>query len=243
MRLFRSSLLMLSETAAFGWFVLKDISFPAILPLIPLGLLYCYWSKMQRDKILWLNGICALFSVFLTAYVASYGLFEGKGLVALLCLTLAIGMMGVQTRFGELERISGWWMTVFLIIFAAMSVATLGGARWRQELPPMGHWGDILIFYLLAFLEPMSLGKDYRAAPLALGILLIPFGVAAYLALGSGACSMAEYPYLAVWSGVSVSAFHHLEGIIIGLYYGTGMLRAAHFFGHFQDQMTKKVTV
>ncbi len=243
MKLFRSSLLMLSETAAFGWFILKDLSFLAVLPLIPLGVLYCYLSKVQRYKILWLNGICALFSIFITSYVASQGLFEGKGLVALLCLSLSVGMMGVQACGGELERISGWWMSVFLIIFVVMSFATLSGARWRYELPSIGNWFDILFFYVLAFSEPLSLGKDYRAAPLALGILMIPFGVVSYLALGPGAFSMAEYPYLAVWSGVSISSFHHLEGIILGLYYGAGMFRAAHFLGHFQDRMTKKVTV
>ena len=243
MKLFRSSLLMMGEVAAFGWFILKDISFLAVLPLIPLGVVFCCLIGTRKNKILWLNGISAFFSLFITAFIAAQGLFEGKGLVMLLCLTLGISLMGIQIREGELERISGWWMTVFLLVFVAMLIATLPGIRWRQELPSVGKWTDVLVFYMLAFLEPLSLGTDYRAAPLALGILLIPFGFAAYLALGKTAFSMTEYPYLTVWSGVSVSAFHHIEGIIISLYYGVGMLRAAHFFRHFQEQMTKKVIV
>ncbi|MBQ7936496.1 MAG: hypothetical protein IJ333_09185 [Clostridia bacterium] len=239
MKLFRSSLLMLAESAAFGWFILRDISFLAVLPLIPLGLLFCRLNhRFATGKVFWLNGICMAFSVVVTAFVAAEGLFEGKGLLTLLALTLAIGFIGLQIHTYELERISGWWMTAFLIVFIGMLLATLPGIRWRQQLPPMGDWKDILIFYLLAFSEPFSLGKDYRCAPLALGGLLVPFGIAAYLALGNGAFAMAEYPYLSVWSGVSISAFHHIEGIILSLYYGMGALRAAHFFGHFKDKIS-----
>ena len=111
-----------------------------------------------------------------------------------------------------------------------MIIATLPGIRWADKMPSCGSWRDILFFYLLAFAEPFSLGREYRASPIILGVLLIPFGLAAYLALGDGAFEIAQFPYLSVWSGVAVSAFHHLEGIILCFYYGTAAFRMAHFF-------------
>ena len=236
MKLFRSSLLMMGEAAAFGWFMLRDISVLAVLPLIPLGLLYCRLIKFEAKDILWLNGVCTAFTLVITAFVSAEGLFGGKGFWMLLSLALSISLMGVQASTREVERISSWWMWLFLLVFVAMFIGSFAGLRMRHELPPQGDWKDILIFYLLAFVDPLSLGKSYRAAPLALGILLIPFGIIAYLALGNGAFSMAEYPYLSVWTGVSVSAFHHTEGIILSLFYGIGILRAAHFLGHFKDR-------
>ena len=243
MRSFRSSLLIMTEAAAFGWFILRDISYLVILPLIPLGVLFCWLMKRIDKKILWLNGCCAIVAVFLSAFITSEGLFEGEGLVMLVCLSLAVSLTGVQIRLAELERISGWWLCVFIVVFSVMLFATLPGIRWCRELPDFGNAIDILIFYLLVFLEPFSMGKDYRAAPLALGVLLLPFGFLSYLALGHKAFDMAEYPYLSVWSGVSISAFHHIEGIIIGLFYGIGILRMAHFLRHFEERMTKKVIV
>ncbi len=233
MKLFRSALLIMGETAAFGWFILQDISFLAVLPLIPLGVLFYYLYRLGSDGPKWLNGICAGISLVIVAVTISRGVFDGYGLFMLLCLIPAVALLAVSAPKKELERISGWWMTAFLIIFIAMLIATLPGIRLREGLPSLGRWSDILIFYLLAFLEPMSLGKDYRAAPLALGILLMPFSLAAYLALGQGAFAMAEHPYLSVWAGVAVSAFHHTEGIILCFYCGAGALRLAHFGAEF----------
>lgn len=234
MKLFRSALLMMAETAAFGWFLLRDISFMAVLPLIPLGLVFYYFHRLDACKVKILNGLCALISAGITAYTVCLGVFEGRGFLALLFLLPAVALLAVKCPKEELARVSGWWMIAFLLIFIAMLIATLPGVRMRSGLPELGSWWEILIFYLLAFLEPLSLGKEYRAAPLALGLLLVPFGLAAYLALGGGAFSMAEYPYLSVWAGVSISAFHHTEGIILCFYYGAGALRLAHFFTEFR---------
>ncbi len=228
MKLFRSALLILGETAALGWFILRDISFMAVLPLIPLGVLF--YTLHRLNPVRWLDGLTALLSGVTVAYTVSVGVFDGNGFVTLLLLLAAVSLMAFKVPKEELHRISGWWMAAFLAVFIAMLIATLPGVRLQNGLPAIGNWVDILIFYLLAFAEPLSLGKAYRAAPLALGMLLIPFALAAYLALGNGAFSMAEYPYLSVWAGVAVSSFHHIEGIILCLYYGTGALRLAHFW-------------
>ncbi|MBR6794234.1 MAG: hypothetical protein IKM48_07785 [Clostridia bacterium] len=228
MKLFRSVLLLLGETAAFGWFILRDISFMAILPLIPLGLLFYYFHRCTAVP--WLNGLTALLSAVAVAFTVSAGVFDGSGFFALALLLFAVSLMAVNVPKEELQRISGWWLAAFLAVFAAMLIATAFGLHRSNDLPTVGKWYDILAFYLLAFLEPLGMGKEYRAAPLALGIVLIPFASAAYLALGSGAFESAEYPYLSVWAGVSVSSFHHIEGIILCLYYGVGILRMAHFW-------------
>ena len=228
MKLFRSALLILSETAAFGWFIFRDISFMAILPLIPLGVVF--YTLHRLSPIRWLDGITAVLSALTVAYTVSLGVFDGNGFFTLLLLLAAVSLAALKVSKEELQRISGWWLAVFLAVFIVMLIATLPGVRLQKELPAIGSWLDIFIFYLLAFAEPLSMGKDYRAAPLALGILLIPFGLAAYLALGNGAFTLAEYPYLSVWAGVAVSAFHHIEGIILCLYYGAGALRLAHFW-------------
>ncbi len=230
MKLFRSALLILGETAAFGWFILRDISFMAILPLIPLGVVFYRFHRSSRMG--WLDGLTAVISAVIVTYTVSVGVFDGRGFLALLLLLGAVSLLALKVPKEELQRISGWWLAAFLAVFIAMLIATLPGVRLQSELPSVGGWADILIFYLLAIAEPLSLGKDYRAAPLALGILLIPFGLAAYLALGQGAFAMAEYPYLSVWAGVDVSAFHHIEGIILCLYYGVGALRLSHFVVH-----------
>ena len=235
MKLFRSSLLMLGQGAAFGWFMLRDISFLAILPLIPMGLLFCRWFQKDVCNILWLNGLCAAFTLVIASMVAAEGLYGGKGVFMLILLALAVGFVGIHASVYEVERVSGWWMVLFLLIFIAMLLGACGGIRMRSELPPVGSWKDILIFYLLAFAEPLSLGKSYRSAPFALGILLSLFGAVSYFALGRGAFILAEYPYLSVWSGVSLSAFHHTEGLILSLFYGIGVLRTVHFLGHFKD--------
>lgn len=240
MKLFRSALLIMGETAAFGWFILRDISFMAVLPLIPLGVLFYYLNRLDPQRLKWLNGFCAIISGIIVAVTVSVGVFDGHGLLTLLCLLPAVALLAVCAPKKELERISGWWMSAFLIVFVAMLIATLPGIRWQGTMPDFGGWTDILIFYLLALLEPLSLGKEYRSAPLALGILLIPFGLAAFLALGQGAFEMAEYPYLSVWAGVAVSAFHHTEGIILCFYYGVGALRLAHFFVEFGKKHCKE---
>ncbi len=229
MKLFRSTLLLLGETAALGWFILHNLSFVALLPLIPLALLFYRFHKVPMEKVKWLNGVCALISVAITAFIVSVGIFDGRGFIALCFLIIAASFMAIGVPGQELDRISGWWLAGFAVVFTIMFVATLPGVRWRSELPEIGPWQDILVFYLLAFLEPLSMGREYRAAPMALGILLLPFALAAYLALGNGAFSLAEYPYLSVWAGVAISAFHHIEGIILCFYCGVGALRAAYF--------------
>ncbi len=233
MRLFRSALLLMAETAAFGWFILRDISFVAVLLLIPIGVVFYRLNHMKIHR--FFNGFTATVSAVIVGLTVSVGVFGGKGLVMLLCLLPAVAIFAVSAPKEEVERVSGWWMTAFLVVFIVMLIATLPGMRWQRSLPAVGSWADILIFYLLALIEPLSLGKDYRAAPLALGVLLIPFGFAAFLALGDGAFAMAEYPYLSVWSGVAISAFHHIEGIILCLYYGVGAFRLAHFFIEFGE--------
>ncbi len=236
MKLFRSSLLLLGETAALGWFLLRDIPAVALLPLIPLGLLYCRFSINIGSKILCLNGISTLFGLIVTSMVASEGLFDGKGLLTLLLLSVTVGLMGLHVRPYELERISGWWMTLFLGVFILMFFATISGIRYSSFDVNFGDWKDVFVFYLLVILEPFGMGKDYRAAPLALGIVLIPFGVASYFALGKGAFAMAEFPYLSALSGVSLSAFHHIEGFVLCLFYGAGVLRVAYFFCRFKKR-------
>ena len=227
MKLFRSALLLLGETAALGWFILRDLSFLSVMPIIPLGVVFYFLHRFSAIK--WLNGMLSIIAASLAAFILSVGVFDGNGFFTLLCLIPAVALLALNVPKAELERISGWWLFAFLLAFIVMLVATLPGVRWTVEMPPIGKWSDLLIFYLLVFLEPLGMGKDYRAAPLALGILLLPFGLAAYLALGAGAFTWAEYPYLSVWAGVAVSAFHHTEGIILCLYYGVGTLRLAHF--------------
>ena len=233
MKLFRSSLLMMGELAAFGWFILSDIAFIAVLPLIPLGILFYYLHHVEAGRLQWLDSGITLVGIFISAFLVSRGLFEGRGFWMLCFLALAVSLGATRAPIGELERISGWWMTAFLLVFVAMLIATIPGIEKRESLPHWGNATDIIIFYLLAFLEPLSLGKDYRAGPLALGILLIPFATLSFLALGSGAFGMAEFPYLSVWSGVSISAFHHTEGIILCLYFGAVVLRASHLVSDF----------
>lgn len=233
MKLFRSALLILGETAALGWFLLRDIPFTALLPLIPLGLLFYHLHHLDAEKAVWLNGFSAFASMVAAAVVASIGVFDSKGLFPLLCLLPAIGLIGFGMSKGELERVAGWWVAAFLLVFAAMLIASVPGARLREGLPETGDWADIFIFYLLAVIEPLSLGKEFRAAPLALGILLVPFAFVSYLALGDGAFALAEFPYLSVWAGVAISAFHHTEGIILCLYYGMAAFRLAYFFAEF----------
>ncbi|MBQ8894009.1 MAG: hypothetical protein IJ043_06320 [Clostridia bacterium] len=234
MKLFRSAMLILAETAAFGWFILRDISFMAVLPLVPLSLLYYYLHRLDCSKTKWLNGVSAIVSSVIVAYTVSLGVFDGRGFISLLCLSFLVALMAFRIPKTELIRITGWWSCAFLVVFIAMFLATLPGIRLRDTFPSAGKWSDILIFYLLVFAEPLSMGKEYRASPLALSILLIPFGLASYLALGKGAFLLAEYPYLSVWAGVAVSAFHHTEGIILCLYYGLGVFRLAHFFVEFR---------
>lgn len=236
MKLFRSAMLFLGETAAFGWFLLRGISPLAVLPLIPLGV--AFYALHPGRTIRWLNGVTAVLSALLVAYVVSVGVFDGKGFFTLLLLLPATALIGIGAPKREIERVSGWWMAAFLMAFIVMLVATLPGIHLPDQVPTWGGTGDILIFYLLAFAEPLSLGKSYRAGPLALGMLLLPFGMLSYLALGSGAFSMAEFPYLSVWAGVSVSAFHHVEGIILCLYYGAGALRLSHFLQYCCQEKT-----
>lgn len=229
MKLFRSSLLLMGSLAAFSWFLLKRISFPALLPLIPLGVLFYFlFHFIAREQVI-LNGMTALITLGLISYVVSVGVFQGHGFWMLVFLLIGCAFFATKIKASEWARISGWWMTLFLLIFLAMLIATAVGAKQRMGIPDCGRWSDVLIFYLLAFFEPFTMGEKYRAAPLSLGILLIPFGFFSYLALGSGAFCAAEYPYLSVLSGVSLAAFHHLEGIILCFLFGAGILRLSNF--------------
>ena len=242
MKFFRSSLLVLGQSAALGWFILHKIPFYAVLPLVPIGLLYCKAFPVFKKTFI-LNGIFTAIVAVMTAYVTAVGLFGGRGLFSLICLTIALGLLGVHTKDTELERVLSWWLAVFLIVFTVMTLAMFSGIERTSSLPSMGNWRDILIFYGLALLEPLCLGKDYLCAPLALGIVLIPFSVLAYYTLGGGAFLMAQYPYLSVWRGVSVSAFHHIEGAILCFYYGIGAFRTAYFFSRFKSKISMQKVV
>ncbi len=237
MKLFRSVLPVMGETAAIGWFILRDISFILLLPLIPAGLLFYFLHK--GEMIRWLNALCAAAAAVITAMTVSAGVFDGRGMVMLLLLLILTGMMAVGLPEDELDRVAGWWMIGFIAIFAVVLIATIPGVRLRSGLPEIGGWIDIAVFYLLVFLEPLSLGKNYRAAPLVLGILLIPFGVVSYLALGQAAFDMAEFPYLSVWAGVAFSSFHHTEAITLCFYYGVGALRTAYCFINYKNTVKK----
>ncbi len=229
MKLFRRSLLMMGSLCSFGWFIVRDICFLAVLPLVPLGIIYYYLGATDFFKRTWFNGLMAFLCLLICSYTVSVGLFEGRGLLMLIFMILSVALLAVRLPCKEWARISGWWMTLFLLTFTVMFIATLPGIRMRGVFPGCGNWGDILIFYLLVFLEPLSMGREYRASPLALGILLVPFGLVSVMALGAGAFEQAEYAYLSVWTGVSIFSLHHLEGILLCLYYGAGTLRVAHF--------------
>lgn len=148
----------------------------------------------------------------------------------MIALLLVVGLLGMNVPKREWIRVSSWWIAAFLVVFIGMLIATSFGVRPESEMPPFGEWWEILIFYLLAFGEPLGMGREYAGAPLALGILLIPFGAAAYYALGGGAFRLAQFPYLSVWSGVSLLSIHHIEGIILGFFYGVVAFRTADLF-------------
>ena len=241
MKLFRRSLLMMGSLCALGWFIIRDICFLALLPLIPLGIAFYRFGHTDFFKRLWLNGVMAFLCLLICTYTVSIGLFEGRGWLMLIFALLAVAFTAVRMSCKEWARISGWWMTLFLLVFTVMFIATLPGVRIREELPSCDNWGDILVFYLLAFAEPLALGREYRSSPLALGILLVPFGSASVLALGTGAFEQAEYAYLSVWTGVSIFSLHHLEGILLCLYYGAGTLRVAHFVSKCAQVCRKRI--
>jgi hypothetical protein len=161
-------------------------------------------------------------------------------MVILLLVSLSLGAAKLQR--GEWARISGWWMCIFLIIFILMAVATALGMRLSLDFDKAVNWIDVLIFYLLVFAEPLAMGREYRASPLALGILLAPFGIAAFFALGPEAFGRVDQAYLSVWSGVSISAFHHLEGIILSFYFGAAALRSAHFISEVSARYRNKIS-
>ena len=225
-----SPMLIAGETAAFGWFILRGLSFISLLPLIPMGYLYYRCMKERKGGFLVLNGWTFIASLLFCSSILSHGLFQGEGRLLLIALLIAAGLFGMNVPKREWMRVSSWWTAAFLVVFIGMLIATAFGVRPESEIPPFGEWWEILIFYLLAFGEPFSRGREYAAAPLALGILLIPFGVVSYYALGGGAFRMAQFPYLSVWSGVSLLAIHHIEGIILGFFYGMVAFRTVDFF-------------
>ncbi|MBQ7971133.1 MAG: hypothetical protein IJ294_02115, partial [Clostridia bacterium] len=196
--------------AAFSWFLLRNISFLAVLPLIPLGLGVYFLNRYDGDKFIWFNGIAAIISGIMICVVVTVGIFEGRGFIMLFFLMIACALSAVKIQSSEWARIAGWWMSIFLIFFLFMVIASAFGAEKRSVWLDCGSIRDIIIFYILALGEPIAMGKKYRAAPLGLGILLIPCGFLSYLAVGKGACCSSEFPYLSVLSGVSLAAFHHL---------------------------------
>lgn len=240
MKLFRRSLLLMGNLCAFGWFILQDLCWLAILPLIPLGIAYYYFGDTDVLKKIWFNGIMVLACLLICTYTVSVGLLEGRGWLMLIFALIVVAMLAVRMPCKEWARISGWWMTLFLLTFAVMFVATLPGIRWRGSLPACGDWWKILIFYLLTFLEPLALGREYRASPLALGIILVPFGLVSAMAMGARAFEQVQYAYLSVWTGVSIFSLHHLEGILLCFYYGAGTLRIAHFVSKCADRFQRR---
>lgn len=235
MKFKNNALLLMGETAAFGWFILRGISFVAILPLPFLGWLYYKGMKRLSVAPIALNGITLLFSLFIGSELLSQGLFQGEGKAALLLLIPAVGLLAEGICKKELLRLSRWWAIAFAAVFLLMMLGGLPEIRLQRSLPPIGHWWEILLFYLLAFLEPFSLGRSYDSAPISLSLFLIPFGIVAWLTLGTGAFSAAEYPYLSVWSGVAFLSVRHIEGIILGFFYGAIALRCAEFFVNFRQ--------
>ncbi len=240
MKFYHKGLLLLGETAAFGWFMLRNISYLAVIPLILAGIGFCFLPAISSASLWWLNGLLAVVSVGIVSHVVSIGLLDGGGWLMLISLLLAVGVMALNIKKKEIERVSAWWALLFLAAFVFMLIGSMFSLELHWSLPEIGNWRDILIFYLLAFLEPFSLGKDYRQAPLALSVLLLPFAVVAYFVLGKGAFVMAEYPYLSVWSGVAVFSFHHTEGIILGLYYGLVAFRVVSFFSEVGEMRCKQ---
>ena len=224
-----SPLLIMSETAALGWFILRGISFVALIPLIPLGFIYYRGIRGQKRSSFFLNGLTLIAATVVCCMVLSHGMFQGKGFLLLIALLWAIGIFGMNVPEHELARVAGWWNKAFLILFLFMLIATLFGARSVNRVLLLGEWWELLVFYLLAFLEPFSMGNEYAAAPMSLAFLLLPFGAAAYFALGEGAFAMAQFPYLSVWSGVSIFSIHHIEGILLGFYYGLTAFRCVKF--------------
>ena len=239
MKLFRSSLLMMGTLAAFAWFLLKNISFLALFPLIPLGIGAYFLNRYEGKILLWFNALFAIFTAVIICCVVSVGIFEGRGFLMLFLLMIACALMAVRVEPAEWARVAGWWMSLFLVVFVFMMIATVFGMERRAVSLNCGKLGDILIFYLLALGESFAMGRKYRASPLGLGLLLIPFALFSYFALGVGAFSMAEYPYLSVLSGVSVASFHHLEGIILCLLFGAGIFRFANFLIRYRAHFGK----
>lgn len=237
MKLFRSSLLLIGGLAAFSWFLLRNISFLALLPLIPLGIAAYLLNRFDGKRFIWISGLSAAITAIMICMVVSVGIFEGHGFFMLLFLMIACSLPSMKIASSEWARIAGWWMTLFLVVFLFMMIATVFGIERRSVSLDCGSLKDIMIFYVLALGEPLSMGKKYRAAPLGLGILLIPFGLLSYLALGQGAFCASEFPYLSVLSGVTLASFQHLEGIILCLLYGAGIFRVANFLSRYSIRM------
>lgn len=226
--MFRNVRVLTGCLSAFGWFLLTDIPYWCIIPLFFLGIFACK-VKIHYTKKIWLNGIFAVFSALLSAYAVGVGVFARHGCWSLFFLIFAAALFLNQIPEKELARVSGWWCVLFILFFAALLVATVAGMRtFSFERFPYSRV-RVLIFYLLAFLEPFSLGEEYRCAPLLLSLLLVPFGIVSWWALGGQAFSSLELPYFSVWAGVSVYSFRHFEGIILCLFYGMAVFRTEIF--------------
>ena len=235
MKFKNEALLLMGETAAFGWFILRGLSFILVLPLLLFGWLFYRLMQKARGENLFCNGLTALAAALIGSILLSVGLFQGNGFFSLFFLLIAIGLFSYGIEQEQLLRISRWWSVLLAVVFLLMLLGGMMEIRWQEDFLPIGEWWEIAVFYLLAFLEPLSLGKRYARAPLMLSFFLLPFGIVAWLSLGGGAFLMAEFPYLSVWSGVSFFSIRHIEGIILGFYYGAVSLRIAEFLVKFKD--------
>ena len=228
MSLFRSVRALPGTLTAFGWFLLTDIPFWCVIPLFPLGLLIRKAKILYAEKT-WIDGAFALFSVLFSCYALSLGAFEGHGVWCLLFLALSVAFFFCRVPAKELNRVAGWWSFVFILIFAALLVATAVGVRSFSFQSVSCNWIHVVVFYFFAVLDPMSAGPEFLEAPLLLSLMLIPFGAVSFFALGGRAFSMLEFPYLSVWAGVSIYSFRHFEGIILCFFYGLSIFRMQIF--------------
>ncbi len=220
--------LMLAEAAALGWLFLRKIPFAGVLALLPLSLIF-FLLPFHQKEFRWVGNILGLITILIASFVTAMGFGERSGWLSLLLLLLAIALFTPQIPEKEWGRISGWWGIAFLGFFVLLILGSLPGIQPIGAWPGFGKWWELLIFYLLAFADPIACGEEMRGAPLLLSGFLIPFAVISYSVLGNRGFEMAEYPYLSVLAGSTVISFNHLEAIILSLYYGLAVFKASKF--------------
>ena len=99
MKLFRSSLLILGCLSAFGWFLLNDISFLALFPLIPLGGAMYLLNRSEIKAMFWVNGFFTLLSAVIISGIVAVGVFNGRGLFAVLFLMIGCSFLAVKVKY------------------------------------------------------------------------------------------------------------------------------------------------